>query len=105
MMTSYFVAKAGGAEHTQALQMIVQTWYGNSSTKAQEFWYRHRRTEAEVKAAFGSSYVSPDLTEEAQELHSIVWSLLGNVKETKGPWIYAQIRELYDELAAEFRHP
>ena len=115
MMRGYFAAKADGADHIRALNIIVQTWYQGSPTRAYNFWNRYWRIQAEV---IGCHYAFPrrlsggvalkEINAEAQ-LKGLVFCL---VQDRRNPflddealWLIVNLEEIHAEVKAEFKTP
>jgi thymidine kinase len=101
MMRSYLVAKAAGADHTQALQMIVQTWYGRSPLKAHAFWNNYCRNEA---GGGSFHYVAPNKTKDEADMKGFVYCLILDEHqfEDHGDSIIDHMEEIYNRLKTEF---
>jgi hypothetical protein len=96
MMRNYFDAKATGADHTQALQIVVHTWYSNSPVKAKTFWERHWRIQAGVPPL-----ALPNMTKDEAELQCLLYCLIldgSGSSEVPGMNLVGQIEDIYNEF-------
>jgi hypothetical protein len=105
LMRAYFVAKASGVGHVQALQSVVHTWYYNSPTRAHEFWSRYWRIQAD--AVRSDSGVSRKDTKNALQLKHFIYCLVHDRQTllVEAMIVVAvNIERTYAVVKAEFKH-